>query len=157
VGDHLTSVTGIATGPDGSIYITEADNGSATAIRKIEMDGRISTVARFTGKETKDRPLETTPSFCRGLAVDANGTVYVAATGSRSILKVDPQGTMSTIMETESPWSPTGVAIFNGEVYVLEWRDPDDPSQSEVREAWTPRVRKLGKDGKVTTLAMVAR
>ncbi len=150
-------VTGIAAGPDGSIYITEASNASSTSIRKIAMDGRISTFARFAGNGTKDPPLETVPSYCRGLAVDPDGVVYVAAMGSRSILRITPQGTVTSIREAESPWSPTGVAVYDGQVYVLEWRDPDDPSQSEVREVWIPRVRKLGKDGKVTTLATVTR
>jgi DNA-binding beta-propeller fold protein YncE len=138
----LEFVTGITAGPDGSIYFTQGNSAGSTAIRKIAADGKISTVARFAGKETKNPPLETTPSYCRGLAVDAGGSVYVAATGSRNILKIDPQGTVASIMETEGPWAPTGVAVHNGEVYVLEWRDPDDPAQGEVREAWLPRVRK---------------
>jgi hypothetical protein len=51
---------------------------------------------------------------------------------------------------------PTGVALFGDEVYVLEWHDVA-PAQSEVREAWLPRVRKAGRDGTVTTLATVSR
>jgi streptogramin lyase len=116
-------VNGIAAGPDGSIYVTESSNARSTSIRKITMDGKISTVASFAGKATKHPPLETVPSYCRGLAVDPSGVVYVAATGSRSILRITPQGSVTTIMETEGPWSPTGVTVHNGEVYVLEWRD----------------------------------
>lgn len=45
------------------------------------------------------------PYFC-GLAVHANGIVYVA-----DALKITPQGTITTLLQTESPWSPTAVAL----------------------------------------------
>ncbi len=96
------------------------------------------------------------PSYCRGLAVDAQGFIYVAATGSRSVLKISPQGVVSTILQEPSPWTPTGVTVFNGEVYVLEWHDVA-ASDLEVRTAYIPRVRKISSVGKVTTLATVSR
>ena len=149
-------ISGIAAGEDGSIYITEASNANANTIRKITMSGTVSIIATFVGKAAKDLPLETVPSYCRGLAVDAKGFVYVAATGSRSVLKINPKGEVSTILQEQSPWTPTGIAVFKGEVYVLEWHDVD-ASLLEVRIAWIPRVRKIGSDGKITTLATVAR
>ena len=90
------------------------------------------------------------------MAVDSLGNLYVAATGSRSILRITPQGNVSTILETPGPWSPTGVTVFHGEVYVLEWSDAA-PSLTEVRKAWVPRVRKIGRDGKISLLATVSR
>jgi len=90
------------------------------------------------------------------LFVDSQGVVYVAATGSRRVLKLTPQGDVSAILQAPSPWSPTGVAVFGGEVYVLEWQDAP-ASQTEVRRAWIPRVRKVGRDGNVKTLATVSR
>ena len=149
-------VSGIAAGQDGSIYITEASNPNANTIRKISMDGTVSIIATFIGKAAKDLPLKTVPSYCRGLAVDAQGFVYVAATGSRSVLKISPQGVVKTILQESSPWTPTGIAVFNGEVYLLEWHDVA-AELSEVRTAYIPRVRKIGIDGKVTTLATVSR
>ena len=77
-------ISGIAVGQDGSIYITEASNTNANTIRKITMSGTVSIIATFVGKAAKDLPLETVPSYCRGLAVDAQGFVYVAATGRAS-------------------------------------------------------------------------
>jgi sugar lactone lactonase YvrE len=149
-------ISGIAVGADGSLYITEASNANANTIRKITMNGTISTIATYVGKSGNDLPLETVPSYCRGLAVDSTGTIYVAATGSRSVLKITPQGKVTTILQTASPWTPTGVAVFHGEVYVLEWHDVT-PENLEVRIAYIPRVRKIGQDGKVTTLATVSR
>jgi hypothetical protein len=63
---------------------------------------------------------------------------------------------ISTLLQEPNPWTPTGIAVFHGEVYVLEWQDVA-PSLMEVREAWIPRVRKIEKDGNVTTLATVSR
>jgi hypothetical protein len=63
---------------------------------------------------------------------------------------------VETILHVQSPWTPTGVAIYKGEVYILEWHDVEK-SQLEVRAAYIPRIRKIGFDGKVTTLATVSR
>ncbi len=148
--------SGICAGPDSSLYITEASNAGANTVRKITKDGKISILATFVGKEGSDLPPGTVPSYCRGLVVDSTGIVYVAATGSRSILKITPKGEVTTILQESTPWTPTGVALFHGEIYVLEWHDLA-PALQEVREAWIPRVRKIGKDGKVSTLVTVSR
>lgn len=149
-------ISGIAAGDDGSIYITEASNANANTIRKIKRNGVVTIIATFVGKAGKNLPLETTPSYCRGLAVDAKGFVYVAATGNRSVIKISPQGAVSNFLQEPGPWTPTGVTVFKGEVYVLEWHDVA-ASDLEVRTAYIPRVRKIGSDGKVTTLATVSR
>jgi streptogramin lyase len=149
-------ISGICAGPDSSLYITEASKAGENTIRKITLDGKISILATFVGKEGKDLPLGTLPSYCRGLAVDSTGVVFVAATGSRSILKITPQGEVTTILQEPSPWAPTGIALYHGEVYVLEWHDVA-PSLQEVREAWIPRIRKIEKDGRVTTLVTISR
>jgi streptogramin lyase len=149
-------ISGIAVGPDGSLYITEASNANANTIRRITMNGTMSIIATFVRKNGNDLPLETTPSYCRGLAVDSTGTIYVAATGNRSVLKISPEGMISNVMQESSPWTPTGVAVFHGKVYVLEWHDVA-AENLEVRSAYIPRVRKIGSDGKITTIATVSR
>ena len=149
-------IGGITAGTYGSIYITESSNANANTIRKITVDGTVSIIATFVGKDGNDLPLETVPSYCRGLAVDSTGTIYVAATGSRSVLKITSQGKITTILQSTSPWTPTGVAIFHSEVYILEWHDVTRENL-EVRSAWIPRVRKIGLDGKLTTLVTVSR
>ena len=149
-------ITGIAEGPGGSIYIAETSNPNATTIRKIDLNGTQSIIATYSGKQGSHPPLETKSAYCRGLIVDSSGVIYLAATGSRSLLKITPRGNITTILETESPWTPTGVALFHGEVYMLEWHDVGRDNL-EVRSAWIPRVRKIATDGKVTIIAMVSR
>jgi hypothetical protein len=53
---------------------------------------------------------------------------------------------MTTVLKAEKPWKPSGVAVHNGDVYVLEQIN----GNSETHEGCPPRVRKLGRDGKVT-------
>jgi hypothetical protein len=94
-------INGITAGADGSLYIAESSNANANTIRKITMDGTISIIATFVGKASNDLPLETVPSYCRGLAIDSTGNIYVAATGSRSVLKITPQGKITTILQVD--------------------------------------------------------
>jgi len=157
-GEMFKDISGIAAAPDGSLYVTDSGSPDSNVIRRITMDGTVSMIASgFVAKDSAgDTPPFTPSGYCRGLAVDSQGVVYVAGTGSRRVLKINPRGGVSTIMRSSSPWSPTGVALFRGEVYVLEWSEPA-PSNAEVRRDWIPRVRKVGRDGKVTTLATVSR
>jgi hypothetical protein len=152
----LEFASDIAAGADSSIYITESSNPNGNTIRKITINGKMSILATFTGTKVKDPPLETVPAFCRGLAVDEKGFVFVAATGSRSVLEISPKGQIRNILQERAPWTPTGIAVSNGEVYILEWHDVA-PADLEVRIAYIPRVRKIGKDGKVQTLATISR
>jgi len=88
----------------------------------------------------------------RGLAVDEDNAVYVAATGCCCVIKVSPNGQITTVLKAEKPWAPCGVAFHRGDVYVLEHINPN----SEAHEDWPPRIRKLTKDGSVTTLFTAA-
>lgn len=149
-------ISGTAVGPDGSLYISEASNENANTIRKITMNGTMSIIATYVGKNKNDLPLETTASYCRGLAVDSTGTIYVAATGSRSILKITPQGEITTVLRDHGPWTPTAVTLYHDELYMLEWHDVT-AENLEVRTAYIPRVRKIDREGKITTVATVSR
>ena len=81
--------------------------------------------------------------------------MYAAANGCRCVVKVTPEGKVETVLKAERPWSPTGVAVFGEDVYVLEYTN--SLKGWTEGDGWQPRVRKLGRDGKVTTLATVAR
>ena len=85
--------------------------------------------------------------------MDAAGTVYAAATSCHRLLKIAPDGKVDTVLKAERPWSPTGVALHGEDVYSLEYTNANGGPD----EGWLPRVRKLGRDGKVTTLAVISR
>jgi hypothetical protein len=146
----LPFLNGLAAAPDGSLYFTEN-----RAIRRLSPPGDVSTVLadvalnrcpRIPGNEPNDPML-------RGLAVDSTGTVFVAASGCGSLLKVTPNGQVSTLLQLEAPWSPTAVALFRGDIYVLEYLH----TEVEDRLQWLPRVRKIKADGTNAVIATVSR
>ena len=146
-GQPLPHIGGVTTGPDSSVYYTEE-----SAIKRITPQGRIGTAVTV-------RPLASPPSipatdqhpYLRGIAVDAHGIMYVADTGGARVLKITPRGTVTTLIQTQSPWSPTAVAVFRDDVYVLEFLH----TAREVRRDWLPRVRKIASNGKSTIIASV--
>lgn len=146
-GEPLPHLNGITAGPDGSLYYTEN-----SAIRRITAQGRISTVATVRARVSGPSiPATDQHPYLRGLAVDARGVMYVADTGDARLLKITPDGKVSTMLQTQSPWSPTGVTLFGSDVYVLEFLH----TGRDVRRDWLPRVRKIAADGKSVIVATV--
>ena len=150
-GTPLRDLNGLAAGPDGSFYYSEKN-----AIRRIGKDGRVSTVAEnivlatcgsVPGMGPADHPL------LRGLDVDAGGVAYVAATGCGSVLRVAPDGRLSILYQAEGPWSPTGVVLFGGDVYVLEFLG----TASDNRQEMVPRIRIVRRDRTTSIIATVTR
>jgi hypothetical protein len=147
------AVTGLAAGPDGSLFVA-----CPNAILKVKMDGTVTTFLHPVvvkdcdddlAKDSRTRFFHS--PYLRGLDVTEEGTVYAAVTGCRCVVKITQEGKVATVLKAERPWSPTGVAVHGAEVYVLEYTNPNAGPDS----GWQPRVRKLGRDGKVTTLATV--
>jgi sugar lactone lactonase YvrE len=140
----LRWLNGLAAAPDGSLVYTEDD-----AIRRVGGDGRVSTVAEHVA-----------PAGCgsrapllRGLDVDAGGNVYVADAGCGKVLKVSPAGVVTILPQVQHPWFPTGVALSGGDLYVLEFENPD----TDDRRAMVPRIRKIAPNGTTTVVATVSR
>lgn len=144
---NFGSVGGMSFGPDGSLYLT--DN---TFVRRVSMEGDVTTVAKDLNFKTReDRPtlFGGASGSLTGLAVDANGNVYVADAGNRRLLKISTGGKVEVVYRTESPFFPNGVfATPAGDVYVLEvgFTLPNIMSG--------PRVRKLsgGKNEIIATV-----
>jgi hypothetical protein len=141
----------LVVGPDGSLYLTDHQ----LYVRHITRGGHVSTLAGGAKPGFADGP-GTQARFNNpmGLAVDHTGHVLVADSDNHRIRKITPKGVVSTLAGTGTRGSadgaalsstftePTGVAIGpGGEVYVLE--------------AGKQRVRKISRDGRVTTVGRV--
>jgi hypothetical protein len=151
-------VTGLTCGPDGMIYLVSLDDHPTTEliVFALATNGSVRTIARnfvVDKISISERHPEAVPEYCRGMAVDDGGNVYVAATGNRCVMKLTPDGKASVVLRAEKPWTPTGVAQQKGDIYVLEY---DDETPTEGRN-WPPRVRKVSKDGKATVIAEIKR
>jgi len=144
------AVTGLTADRDGTLFVA-----CPSAILKVKMDGTVTTLVHpvvvkdcgFDSKEPSSRFFH--GPYLRGLDVTEEGTVYAAVTGCRCVVKITPEGKVETVLNSEHPWAPTGIAVRGKEVFVLEY------SNTDKHKGWTPRVRKLGPDGKVTILATV--
>jgi hypothetical protein len=146
-GDELGGIKGLATGPDDALYAV-----TPGAVLKVKLDGTFQIVKQSIVVPGCDRYLppntpRTHEPFLSGLTVSPRSEIYLAATGCRAVLKLDPNGRVSTVLKAEAPWSPTGLALHGEELYVAEWTN----AHSEQHN-YRPRVRKVGRDGKVTTL-----
>jgi len=145
--DELGGIKGLASGPDDSLYAV-----TPGALLQVKLDGTFKIVKQPIIAPDCDRylPPNTTSAyqpFLTGVTVSPRGDIYLAATGCRCVLKLDRRERVSTVLKAESPWSPTGVALHGDDLYVAEWTN----AHSEQHD-YRPRVRKVGADGKVTTV-----
>jgi len=144
-GNPLPHIGGIIAGSDGSLYYTEK-----AAIRKIDAQGRVSTVVTVRAQANPPSiPATSEHPLLRGVAFDDRGVLYVADTGDARVLKVASSRNVTTILQTQSPWSPTAIAAFGNNVYVLEFLH----TVSDVRREWSPRVRKIAANGQSSLIA----
>jgi hypothetical protein len=80
------------------------------------------------------------------MALDADGTFSRA--DPKIVKRITPFGAKPTLLVADG-----GAPIVVNSVYVLEYTNANGGRD----EGWLPRVRKLGRDGRVTTLATVSR
>jgi hypothetical protein len=145
-------ITGLAAGLDGNLYVA-----CPNAVFKVRGDGTFSALVdpiRLEGCDVDypdNNPNNLLP-FLRGLAADKQGTVFAAGTACHCVVKVTPNGKAEPILKAERPWSPTGIAVHDGDVYVLEYTNATESK----KQVWLPRVRKIARDGAVTTLLTIA-
>ena len=143
---QLDGPRGVAVGENGRVYV--ADTG-ANRIRQIDSEGMITTIA--DGEDGGDEStLMARLSVPRGLAVDADGVLYVADTGNNQIHRLDDEG-MTTVagvagLGDGGPATharlldPNGVAIdADGTIYITD--------------TGNRRVRKVDAEGVITTFA----
>lgn len=144
---ELGGLKGLASAPDDSLYAI-----TPGAVLKVNLDGTFKIVKQSIVVPGCDRYLPpNTPAghepFLSGLTVSSSGDIYLAATGCRCVLKLDQAGRVSTVLKAESPWSPTGLTLHGEDLYVAEWTN----AHSEQHD-YNPRVRRVGRDGKVKTV-----
>ena len=103
---RFTEPTGVAVDPQGRVLVADTANGR---VRRIAGDGTISTIAGG-GASTAEGVDAATALLARpaGLAVGADGTVFVAESDAYRVRAVSPAGTITTIAGSGQP--PTVLA-----------------------------------------------
>jgi hypothetical protein len=142
-------ITALASAPDSSLYIA-----CWNSLLKITKDGQVKELVHpVKVPDCDEDPADHKEAnrglpLLRGIAADDAGALYAAATSCHCVLRQGPDGKTTTLLKTERPWSPTGIALHGGDVYVLEYTNANGPAT----EGWIPRVQKITKDGRVTTI-----
>ena len=141
---------GVAVSASGRVYV--ADAGDNNRIRVIAPDGTVNTLAGSDegfADGAGGAARFNTPS---GLALDTAGNLYVADTGNHAIRRLTPQGVVSTIAGNGIAGfrdGPAAQAQFNGPVGVAV----DKQGRIYVADTYNDRIRLIGTDGMVSTLA----
>jgi hypothetical protein len=122
---QFNSPAGVARAPDGDVYVTDTGNA---LLRKITPDGQVSSVAGCS----PDGTLRSSDCFDTpiGIAVDADGVVYVSDSGQQRIWAVHADGSMM-------PFAGSGTQGFT---------DSDDASSARFSD---PRGLSIGPAGEL--------
>ncbi len=137
---------------DGNLYIAD---GANHRIRKVAVDGTISTVAGtgvpgFSGDG--GRATEAQLAFAQDVAVDSNGTIYVADTTNSRIRTVTSEGVISTAVGM-SHLSGDG-ALATDAVLFFPWDvATDNAGNLYVADTNNHAVRCITPDGVINTVA----
>lgn len=147
------SPSGLAVDRAGNIFV--ADSGEAT-IRLIGTNGIVTTVAGRIRNPGNEDGLGSAARFSRsigGLALDANGILYVADSGNWNIRKINPEGQVTTFAGSGTWGRADGVGT-NATFTDPRWLalTPDGTVYVAAVHSAAGRLRKIEPDGTVSTL-----
>ena len=141
---------GVAVAVDGSVFISDA--GEAQRIRRIGVDGAVSTVAGGTIGFADGMGSEARFDTPSGVAQGMDGALYVADTGNNAIRRVTAEGMVSTIVGGLAAGyqdGPSPVARFNAPVGIAVAPD----GRVIVADTYNDRIRAIDSSGHVSTIA----
>jgi sugar lactone lactonase YvrE len=124
----------------GNVYVADTGNH---CIRVVSPDGQVSTLAGAKEPGYADgQGAEARFSFPAGIAVDAEGNLYVADTANHRIRKIASDGTVTTLAGSGEPGDadgPAGEAQFRGPEGVVV----DADGNLIVADTGNHRIRKV--------------
>jgi hypothetical protein len=141
---------GIAATADGTVYVSDA--GGADRIRRITPDGFVATIAGWRPGFADGVGPEARFSTPSAIALDADGTLYVADTGNNAIRRVTADGRVTTYAGDGTPGyrdGPAASAQFNGPIGIAVDRD----GRVFVADTYNDRIRMIDRMGIVSTVA----
>ena len=153
----LFAPAGIAVDAAGNLYIADPSVGR---VRKVDTSGNISTVAGtgtvgYSGDGGPATSAQILPPI--GLAVDANGNLYIAESGAGvpHVRKVNSSGIITTFAGSGSSagFSGDGGPAVNAQLNTLAGLAVDKAGNLYIADAGNYRVRKVDTSGIITTVA----
>jgi sugar lactone lactonase YvrE len=152
----FSQTEGIAVDSSGAIYIADADGNR---VRKVRPDGRIQTVAGngVAGFSGDGGPSNTAVlSHPYGVAVDAQGNLYIADLGTARIRKISIDGTIRTVAGggTIAPGGTgDGGAATSAQLLQPRYIAVDLDGTLSISDFGAHRVYRVTPGGILTTLA----
>ena len=144
----------VAVAPDGSLYIADRGNNR---IRRVGPDGIITTVAGngLSGFVGDGGPATSaTLSSPQGVALGADGSLYIADRGNYRIRRVGPDGIITTVAGN----GLSGFVGDGGPATSATLSSPEDVAVGPdgslyIADSGNRRIRRVGPDGIITTVA----
>lgn len=151
---QLLGPNAVALDASGNLYIAETPGHR---VRKIEVTGRISTVAGtgVAGSEGDGGPaVEAQLNWPAALAVDAAGNLLIGESRGHRVRKVSLEGTISTIAGTGSRGSAgDGGAATAAQLNFVSDLATDALGNIYLSDINEGRIRKISPTGRITTVA----
>jgi sugar lactone lactonase YvrE len=152
----LNSPSGLAVDRAGNLYVADHENH---AIKKIDPQGNITTVAGGNGPGLRDGPArEAQFNGPNGIAVGPDGSIYVADSVNHRIRRVTPDGRVETVAGTGPTGMGQGGGFADGPAREARFSLPKGVAVAEdgtiyVADTDNTRIRVISPDGVVRTLA----
>ncbi|MBT8263212.1 MAG: hypothetical protein KJO05_10345 [Bacteroidia bacterium] len=122
---------------EGNYYAPDIgrDNGAVIKIDKLGNSMVVATnlISRL------DREYDRHNDVLLGIGKDDQGSLYIAETAGKRIIKFSETGEKETFYTSGGDWFPNGITFYSGEAYILEVK-MDNGYEG-------PRITKLLKDG----------
>jgi uncharacterized protein (TIGR03437 family) len=155
VSAQLQSPASVAGDEFGNLYVADTFNDR---IRKVTPDGAIATFAggAGTGYSSGDGGAATSAglSHPNGVALDRSGTPYIADTVGNTVRKVSAGGTITRVAGTGAAgFSGDGGAAADAALNTPIGVALDAAGNLYIADTMNQRIRRVGTDGKITTVA----
>ncbi len=151
---HFATPTDVARDRAGNLYIADTDNNR---IRRINVVGTVTTIAGtglagYSGDNGPATAAQLTKPT--SVTVDADGNLYIADTGNNRIRRIGTNDVITTIAGTGVP----GYSGDNGPATAAQLAKPggvavDTAGTVYIADNDNNRVRRIGTDGVITTIA----
>lgn len=138
---QFLGIDGMAWGPDGALFVADG-----AYVRKVTTGGVVTTpiASPLTGSSFGEDLM--------GIAADGFGSIVIADYSGRRVVWLFADSSVVVARGTPFPWAPTGVAVKDGAVYVLEHLRLPFAILGDLGIGPYLRVERIAADGTMTTL-----